>query len=311
MDSPVVMWVGLVLLVGAVMTFVMALAPRRNDLPLSRRRPDLPPPPSLLTRATTWTTEGMGRLLAGRSSGFEELLYLAGIRTPVREVAVMLVSGTIIAFTLGLIVANLAVGLLLAVLVPGVFRLVVALRRDRRRAAFTQQLSEILQTMAANLRAGTALPQAMQVLATEAEEPARSEFVRVGNELRVGRPMNDALNDVARRMDSEDFGWVAQAIAINREVGGNLADVLDGVANTMRERAALRRQVDALSAEGRMSGWVLMALPFGVFFLISLSNPGYFGPLVSNPLGWVMIAAGVVLLVIGSVWLNAATKIKY
>lgn len=311
LDPRALMWFGFALLVLAAALVAVAVMPRRNELPMSRRRPDVPPPPSLLTRTATAATETVGRLMAGRSATMDDMLYLAGIRAPARDVVVLLIIGAVVAFGVGLVLLNWFIGLVLALAVPGVFRLVVSFRTDRRRSAFAGQLSEILQTLAANLRAGNSLPQAMNVLAGEAEEPVRSEFVRLGNELRVGRPMTLALESIAERMKSEDFLWVTQAIAINREVGGNLADVLDGVAHTMRERAALRRQVDALSAEGKMSGWILMALPFGVFLLVSVTNPTYFEPLLTQPVGWVMIAMSFVLMVIGGFWIKAVTKIKY
>ena len=101
------------------------------------------------------------------------------------------------------------------------------------------------------------------------------EFARIVNETRVGRDLNDSLDEVAERMGSDDFTWVAQAIAIHREVGGNLAEVLDAVGHTIRERNAIRRQVKALSAEGKLSAIVLMALPFGIAGFISMTNPGY------------------------------------
>lgn len=310
-DSPALLWLGLALLIVALGLGAAALAPRRYTLPMSRRRPDVPPPPGVLARLTSTATDGVGRLMAGRGSGLQDVLYLAGIRADAREVGVLVLSSMVVAFAIGLIGANAFLGLLLAVLVPLVFWLVLVSRTSRRRSAFSEQLGEVLQTLAASLRAGTSLPQAMQVVATEGDEPSRSEFTRVGNELRVGRPMSDTLEAVAARMQSQDFSWVAQAIAINREVGGNLADVLDGVAGTMRERAALRRQVDALSAEGRMSGWVLMALPIGVFLLVYVMNPTYFAPLLGTPIGWLLIAAAVVLMIIGGIWLNAMTKVKY
>ncbi|QGF24299.1 type II secretion system F family protein [Raineyella fluvialis] len=310
-DSPAIMWMGISLLIAAIALAFAALAPRRYDLPMSRRRPDVPPPPGLLARLTAAATRGVGRLMAGRGDGLQEMLYLAGVRSDPRDFVLLVLSASVLALAAGLVAANFVIGLLLALIVPVVARLGVSFQVSRRRAAFSNQLDEILQTLAANLRAGTSLPQAMQVLAQEADEPAQGEFVRVGNELRVGRPMNSALEAVADRMQSTDFSWVAQAISINREVGGNLADVLDGIAETMRQRGALRRQVDALSAEGKMSGWVLMALPFGMFLLVSLTNPHYFDSLIHDPLGWLMIAAGVVLLVIGGVWLRAATSVKY
>ena len=263
-DSRTVMWVGFVLLLVAAVLAVVAATPRRNELPMTRRRPDVPPPPGPLSRFTTAATNGAGRVIAGRGNDLDEALGLAGIRAQGRDVVVLLGSAMVVLLALGLVAVNFLVGLLLALLVPIGFWLVVRMRTSKRRSDFGEQLSDVLQMLASGLRAGSSLPQAMQMVASEGEEPTRTEFIRVSNELRVGRPIGDTLDGVSTRMQSQDFSWIAQAVAINREVGGNLADVLDGVANTMRERAALRRQVRALSAEGRMSGWILMLLPVGV-----------------------------------------------
>lgn len=113
-------------------------------------------------------------------------------------------------------------------------------------------------------------------------------------------------------MESEDFVWVAQAIAINHQVGGNLAEVLDQVANTIRERNEIRRMVSALSAEGRLSAVILMALPFVIMAFLLLTNPTYLAPLVSGGLlGFAILGAGVVMLVIGGIWLSKTVTIKF
>ena len=117
--------------------------------------------------------------------------------------------------------------------------------------------------MASSLRAGHSLLRAMDAVSQEADAPTSEEFARLVNETRVGRDLAEALDEIAERTASEDFAWVAQAIAIHREVGGNLAEVLDAVGHTIRERNAIRRQVKALSAEGKLSAIVLMSLPFG------------------------------------------------
>jgi tight adherence protein B len=137
--------------------------------------------------------------------------------------------------------------------------------------------------MAGNLRAGHSLLRALDTVSREAEQPTSTEFSRVLNETRVGRPLGDCLDEIANRMRSDDFTWVAQAIAIHREVGGDLAEVLDTVSRTIRERNQIRRQVKALSAEGRMSGYVLMALPIGVTGFLMMSNPGYLTKLTQSP----------------------------
>lgn len=151
----------------------------------------------------------------------------------------------------------------------------------------------------------------MDSLAREVEEPAKSEMSRVVNQVRVGRDLGPALDEAAERMDSDDFRWVAQAIAIHRQVGGNLADVLDTVGETIRERNQTRRQVKALAAEGKLSAYVLMGLPFLVMVALTILNPGYLGRLFDNVLGFMLLGLAAVLLTIGGLWLRKAITIKF
>jgi tight adherence protein B len=123
--------------------------------------------------------------------------------------------------------------------------------------------------------------------------------------------LNDSLIEVSNRMGSEDFNWVAQAIAINREVGGNLADVLDGVARTIRDRNQLHRQVASLASEGKLSAVILMALPFGVTAFLTMANPGYLSVLFTTTIGWGIVIAAIIMLTIGGLWLRATVKIKF
>ncbi|MDA8439612.1 MAG: type II secretion system F family protein [Propionibacterium sp.] len=304
-------WVGFGLLLLAAVLAFSATIRGRNELPMSRRRPDVAAPPSVLSHVAAAATQGAGRLVSGRGDSLDEALVQAGIRAKAADVLVLVGIGTFVAFVVGLAGVDAFFGLLLAVLVPVAFWMVLRVRTSRRRAAFSEQLSEVLQILASGLRAGASLPQSMQMVAAESDEPTKTEFTRVSNEMRVGRPIGAALEDVASRMKSLDFSWVAQAVMINREVGGNLADVLDGVASTMRERASLRRQVKTLSAEGKMSGWILMALPVGVFLMVYMMHPAYFLPLVASPIGWLLIGAAVLLMIIGAVWLWFSIQVKY
>jgi tight adherence protein B len=212
---------------------------------------------------------------------------------------------------LGTLVGGILLGLLLAVLTPFVAKLVVNFRISRRQAAFADQLDDSLQLMASSLRAGHSLLRAMDSVAHEAEAPTGEEFARIVNETRVGRDLGDALDELAARMGSDDFSWIAQAIAIHREVGGNLAEVLDAVGNTIRERNAIRRQVKALSAEGKLSAIVLMALPFGIAGFIALTNRPYLEHFTRNAIGWAMLAVAVFLLVAGGLWLKKMVSIRF
>ena len=185
-------------------------------------------------------------------------------------------------------------------------------KAGRRQAAFADQLDDSLQLMASSLRAGHSLLRAVDAVSQDAASPTAEEFARIVNETRVGRDLSDSLDEVAERMGSEDFTWVAQAIAIHREVGGNLAEVLDAVGHTIRERNAIRRQVKALSAEGKLSAIVLGALPFAIIGFISMTNP-QLPAQVHRERRWAtaMLAAAVVLMLIGGFWLKKTVAIKF
>jgi len=165
--------------------------------------------------------------------------------------------------------------------------------------------------MASSLRAGHSVLRAVDAVSRDAEAPTSEEFSRVINETRVGRDVNTALQQVADRTGSEDFAWVVQAIAIHREVGGNLAEVLDRVGRTIRERTQLRRQARALSAEGRLSGIVLMAMPVVVFGILAVTAPAYTAKLTGTSTGHVLLALALALLVAGGLWLRSTVRVRF
>ena len=183
------------------------------------------------------------------------------------------------------------------------------IRADRRKAAFEGQLADSLQLLAGSLRAGYSVPQAIDAIVREGEEPMSTELGRALVEARLGLQLEDALDSVARRMASLDFSWVVMALRIQRDVGGNLAEVLSNVAATLRERERLRRQVRVLSAEGRLSAWILGLLPvvFGGYLL--LVRPEYLQPLWTTTLGWLMLLTAALLFAIGVAWLRRVVKV--
>lgn len=180
----------------------------------------------------------------------------------------------------------------------------------RRVRAFEEQLPDILGLLASSLRAGWSISQAIGLVVEQMPAPASVEFQRVQTEIRLGLPVDEALRKMADRLGSEDFRWAVAAIAIQRDVGGNLAEVLDIVASTMRERAELHRHVRGLTAEGRISGTILMSLPFVELVALLVVNPSYMSQLFTTPLGITMAAAGVLLLIVGAVWLRHALKVE-
>jgi tight adherence protein B len=180
---------------------------------------------------------------------------------------------------------------------------------SRQRKKFETQLPDTLNLLATSLRAGYSLLQAVEAVGEEAPDPTRREFGRAMAEIRLGRPMDDALADIATRMDSTDFDWAVLAIEIQREVGGNLAEVLQTTSETMVQRNRLRREMKALTAEGRISAIVLSLLPIGLFLFIFLSNPGYMEPLLSSTVGVAVLIGGAVFIGIGIFWMQKIVKV--
>lgn len=277
-----------------------------------RRRLGVTEKPSALTRSTEKVTGLIDKGLAGeRRAVWERALDRAGLKLGPAEFIILVGAGALVALALGLLAGGPMVGAMLAGLAVAAAVVAVTVRSDRRKAAFAEQLDDILVLLASNLRAGHSLPQALDSLTGDIEEPASSEIIRAVTQVRVGRDLTEALSDVAERMDSDDFRWITQAIAIHRQVGGNLAEVLDTVANTIRERGQVRRQVASLSAEGRLSAYVLIALPFFVVLFLSLVNPGYLAVFTATAIGWAMLAVAAVLLVVGIFWLRATVKVEF
>lgn len=183
-------------------------------------------------------------------------------------------------------------------------------RASRRRKKFENGLSDTLQLMAGSLSAGYSLPQAADSVVRDGQDPIATEFNRALVEARLGVPIEDALETIADRMRSKDWGWVVMAIRIQREVGGNLAELLLTVAGTLRERARLRRQVQTLSAEGRLSAWILCGLPVVFTLYLLTARPSYIMTLTKEPLGWLMIAFGVIAMVIGGLWMKKIVDVE-
>ena len=236
----------------------------------------------------------------------------AGITRPPAEWALLgvCVCAGLAAFftvTLGNVFAGVIIGGLAGWVV---MRLVLSIRISRRRAAFDEQLPNVLQLVAGSLQTGLSLSQSLDAVVREDAQPASGEFARALGEARLGVELDVALDGVADRLSSADLRWVIMAIRIQRETGGNLAEVLRNTVATMRERAYLRRQVRSLSAEGRLSAYVLLALPFAVGGWLLYSNPSYMQPLFSTVFGVTLLIIASVLIVIGGFWMRNVINVE-
>lgn len=256
--------------------------------------------------------------LAGRYArrrGLEERLALKldAAAMPLRpaEWLLLVVGTSAAALLLLLLLSGNAVGALvgagLGALVPGRW---LSFKARRRQGAFEDAMPDALQLLAGSLSAGFSLPQAIDAVAREGAEPIAGEFGRAVAEARIGVPVEDSLENIAERMHSENFHWVVMAVRTQREVGGNLAEVLTIVAQTMRDRAKLQRQVRALSAEGRLSAYVLIGLPVGMALYLFTFRRSYMAPLYSQLIGIIMIVAAVILLGIGILWMRKIIKVE-
>lgn len=311
LSVPILMTVALIALAIGTLVYVL-LAPGPARLPLDRRRQGAAAPVGPFERGASAMTGAIGSVLGRRDTATaDSALGQAGIKMRLPDFVFLVIVAALVVGAVGLLLVGPLLGVLLAAVVPIIARIALSAMADRRRAAFADQLDDSLQLMASSLRAGHSLLQALDSVAREAEEPTSEEFARVINETRMGREVNAALQETANRMGSQDFVWVVQAVAINREVGGNLAEVLDGVGHTIRERNQIRRQVKALAAEGKLSAVILMLLPFGIAGFLSFANPEYIGKFTESLIGYGMIAVSVVLLIAGGLWLRKTVTVKF
>lgn len=227
--------------------------------------------------------------------------------------------GELVAISVALGALGALVGLLVGapflvlLLVPLGLVLPYALVRrsvDKRRRAFEEQLPDVLDLIAAGLESGSGIGSALELVVAEADEPSAGEFARVLAATRLGQTLVEALEVMAERLDSRDLRWTVQAISVQQRTGGRLAEVLRIVAEFMRARAELRRDIRALTAEGRLSAYILGGLPFVLAGLISLSNPGYLTPLITTIPGLVLLAGAGVLMGVAFFLMSRIIKIE-
>jgi len=218
------------------------------------------------------------------------------------------------AFMLGLVVAVASASPLFGVLGMAVgFSIpiaVVYMKAGARLKRFENQLPDVLITVAASLKAGHSFRQGIQSVVEEGAEPAAKEFKRVLTETQLGKPMDDALGSLAERVGSENLSFVVTAVTIQRQIGGSLAGLFDMVADTVRQRQQFARKIRSLTAMGRMSAYVLVALPFFMAFIVSLMNSAYMAPLFHTGLGHAMIIGGLTMMALGSLMLKKIVSFR-
>jgi len=247
----------------------------------------------------------------GWAGRLDTTLEQAGIPLRPGEFALVLIGADAAVLFVGSVLFGPLFGIGLAVGAGFFARTVLRFKVARRRSKFEGQLSDTLQLLSGSLRAGYGLAQALDAVAKNAESPTAEEFGRLIMETRVGRSLPDALAAVAGRVTSQDFDWVVEAITINREIGGDLTELLDRAATTIRERDQVRRQIKSLSAEGRLSAIVLLVIPVLLFLYMHIANPSYVGLLTSTRVGWLMLAIATAMMTMGGLWLRKLVRVVF
>jgi tight adherence protein B len=303
---------GLAAVLGGVMAVVglTLVGRRRTDSidPAVRRRSG----GKILSFLSRRAESAADALIPVESTGsLDRALDRAGVGLRPGEFVVLAASLVVVAVAVGILAMGPVGGFLLGTVALVAPHVLLRSLTQRRRAAFADQFEGALQMISGSLRAGYGLLQAVATVASEAPSPTGDEFGRVTVENQLGRSVEEALAAMADRMENEDLRWVVEAINIQYEVGGDLAEVLDSVAETIRDRNQIRRQVKALSAEGRISAIILVSLPFALAALLSVVSPEYLAELTGSGVGRIMILVALLLIGAGTAWIAKIVRVVF
>lgn len=269
---------------------------------------------SPLIKAREADTVGvLGRLLLRlpRAALLERMLQQAGVAMATSRflLGVLLLVAAVLLSALALrqppwLAAALALG---SALLPFLW---LSLCRAKRLERLEAQLPDAVELIARALRAGHAFPPALQMVAEELPDPVGGEFGIAFEEINYGIPVSDAMLNLATRVPSEDLRFFAVAVILQRETGGNLAEILDNIGKLIRERFKLLGTIRVLSAEGKLSAWILTLLPFATALMIHLVSPGFMEVLWKDPMGFRMVMASLLAMAVGVVWMWRIVKIR-
>jgi tight adherence protein B len=251
---------------------------------------------------------------AGRFGWLEDILRQLPVTDRVQLLILQADSqttfGTLILYSFGLAVVTSFIIFLVLPLLPLVFAgataaafipfLTLGILRNRRIAKFNAGLPDAIDMIARSLRAGHSMVAAISIVAEHAVEPVGSEFAEVFRKQNFGLPLRDALTDLLERVPSQDLRVLVTAILVQKDTGGNLAEILDRTVRVIRERLRIQGEIRTHTAQGRLTGWILCALPVVMLVLINMVNPGYSDVLFHDPFGRELLYAGIVLLALGA-----------
>lgn len=259
-------------------------------------------------------------LLQGGSRLFHNIRHARGLDFKLQQagipllgtefMALLLLSAVIVGSVASVIIKKWYAGILASILVVAIEYIYVLIRIERRSSSFTNQLGDCLMMVANALRAGFSFLQAMEMISKEMEPPISEEFQHVMRDIGLGATVERALDDMDKRMGSPDFSLVVTAVLIQQQVGGDLALILDTISETIQDRIKMRREVKTLTAQGRMSGWILIFTPIALALFMTSSNPNYLDPLFHHPIGQMILAATIVMEIVGAIIINRIVDIE-
>jgi len=302
-------------LLGAVAMFVVATG-IGVQLMLPKLRsvggPSKPSGPNALAGTRDTIVEAASNIIDKRSGrGLRDRLEKSGSQLRSGEWVLLVGAITLVMGALSYLIGELIAAVMVLIAVPIVANALLNRNITKRQEAFAGQLPDFLQNLSSSLRSGQSLPQSIASIAPDLEAPAGDELRRVVIENRIGRDLVESFRDLASRMESQDFDWVVRAIEINYRTGGDLSTILRRLDATIRARNQVAGTVRSLSAEGRISGLVLTALPPTLMLAVQFVNPGFLDPLFTTNIGRFLLIFSCIQLLVGSIWLSRMAKFKF
>jgi tight adherence protein B len=214
-------------------------------------------------------------------------------------------------YAVGVLTGNVIIGIVISVLCIFILRTRLTSRIRKRTTIFNEQLGDALEMMSGTLRAGFSLPQSIETVSEEMPDPIAKEFKKVVKELSVGVSLEKSLYNLLDRISTDDLELLVTAILIQRQIGGNLAEILDNISSTIRQRINLKGEVKTLTAQGRMSGLIISILPIAFSIIILLLNPEYILTLFQDPIGWLMVILAIIGQILGIFMIRRIIDIQY
>jgi len=256
---------------------------------------------------------GQGDVKKGKPS-LQDQLAKADLKLRTSEYLGIQIGLTVLLFLIGFIrfggIYGIAQALVMGVvgyLIPGFY---VKFRQRRRLKAFNNQLGDTLLLLSNALKAGYSFAQAIDTVSKNASPPIAEEFARCVREMNLGGSVEESLGHMVKRIESDDLDLMVTAVAIHRTVGGNLAEILDNIAFTIRERVRIKGQISTLTASARSSGQLITSLPIVLAIFMYFATPTYFKPMTENPVGWIIIGVAIVMIIAGNFVMGKVTAIE-